>query len=381
MKLKRTIIFPLAIAVTLTLPLNALSDPLPKATQKMLKKLNLDSSILSGIDAELQVPQEWIEKAKKEGKLRVTSTATPSEAKTLLASFRERYPFISTSHSVVSRRQKVRIIIAYRAGRIGTDIVFGVGGTFLQWKAANAVQDLRIIPAVKRLPKEARDPDGLWTGINTRYWCLSYNTRLVKKKDLPKTWDALINPRWGNGNLGLGNRPNLWALQLWNSEGPSWTKNFLTRMFKELKPQLRKEGMNAVGQLVAAGEMHGAVPAGEARTKQIALRGAPIGYTCPEPVPVALEEAIILKKSPNTHAARIFMNWMLSKEGQISNWLAGNIPPVRKDLMLREFNPWPDQILGRRMSYREPALETTMLPKVYEFWNNLWLKGGGTPRR
>ncbi|NIO09658.1 MAG: extracellular solute-binding protein [Deltaproteobacteria bacterium] len=313
--------------------------------------------------------------------MRFTSTASPKESKTLTAAFKERYPFISVRHDTVSRRGKVRILIAYRAGRISTDIIFGVGGTFHQWKAANAVQNLRVIPGVKKLPEQAIDPEGLWTGINTRYWCLSYNTKLVNKKELPKTWDQLINPKWGNGNLGLGNRPNLWALQLWNSEGPEWTKNFLTRIFKELKPQLRKEGMNAIGQLVAAGEMHGAVPAGEARTKQIALRGAPIAYTCPEPVPVAVEEAVILNKAPNTYAARIFMNWMLSKEGQISNWVAGKIPPVRQDLMLPEFNPWPDQILGKRISYREPGLETTALPKLYKFWNDLWLKGGGTPRR
>ena len=381
MKLNTSKIIFLALAVALVLPVRAFSDPLPKSTQQMLKKLKLDTSILSGIDKELQVPQDWIEKAKKEGKLKFTSTASPSEANALLAPFMERYPFISAKHDTVSRVQKVRILISYRAGRISTDIIFGVGGTFHQWKAANAVQDLRMIPAVKRLPKQAIDPDGLWTGINTRYWCLSYNTRLVKKADLPKKWDGLINPKWGNGNLGLGNRPNLWALQLWNSEGASWTKDFLTRLFRELKPQLRKEGMSAIGQLVAAGEMHGAVPAGEARTKQIALRGAPIAYTCPEPVPVAVEEAVILNKSPNTHAARIFLNWMLSKEGQIANWFGGNIPPVRPDLMRPEFNPWPDQILGKRISYREPGLETTTLPKLYEFWNNLWLKGGGTLRR
>ena len=40
---------------------------LPKATQKTLKKLKLDASILEGIDEELKVPQKWIDGAKKEG--------------------------------------------------------------------------------------------------------------------------------------------------------------------------------------------------------------------------------------------------------------------------------------------------------------------------
>ena len=60
------------------------SAPLPKATQELLKKLNLDPSLLADIDKELQVPKEWIENAKANGKLRIRSTpARPGELRTL----------------------------------------------------------------------------------------------------------------------------------------------------------------------------------------------------------------------------------------------------------------------------------------------------------
>ena len=35
------------------------ATPLPESTQEMLKKLNLDPSILSGVDQELQVPLDF----------------------------------------------------------------------------------------------------------------------------------------------------------------------------------------------------------------------------------------------------------------------------------------------------------------------------------
>ncbi len=65
----------------------------------MLKKLNLDPSILFGVDQELQVPQEWLEKAREEGKVRMLSSGRPLNIKTIFDPFRERYPFISVEFS------------------------------------------------------------------------------------------------------------------------------------------------------------------------------------------------------------------------------------------------------------------------------------------
>ncbi len=59
------------LAFFLVLQPTGYSASLPKATQEMLKKLKLEPSILADVDKNLKVPQEWIEKAKKEGKLKV----------------------------------------------------------------------------------------------------------------------------------------------------------------------------------------------------------------------------------------------------------------------------------------------------------------------
>ena len=62
----------------LVLPERGLAGSLPESTQKILKKLKVDSSILDGLDKELKVPQGWIDKAKKEGKVKVRDTACGS---------------------------------------------------------------------------------------------------------------------------------------------------------------------------------------------------------------------------------------------------------------------------------------------------------------
>ena len=59
--------------------------PSPQSDSGIIKKINLDSSLLADIDKELQVPKEWIGQAKKNGKLRKRSTpARPGKLKALI---------------------------------------------------------------------------------------------------------------------------------------------------------------------------------------------------------------------------------------------------------------------------------------------------------
>ncbi len=360
----------------------AFSASLPKSTQEMLKKLKLDATILSDIDKELQFPKEWVDGAKKEGKLRVYSTIDPPQADVLFRPFKERYPFLAIEYNRASHEDRaIRTLVAYKNKRMVTDILTGIGGSFFMYRETGALEDLRQIPNLKNNPTGTFDPDGLWVGMHMRYWCMAYNTKLVRKEDLPKRWeDFLSNPKWRNGNLALGNRPQLWALQLWQAKGEKWTKDFLTKLFAEVRPQLRREGMNALIELLAAGEFYGTIPSAEYRTYQKTLDGAPVSYTCPEPVPVAVSEMAILKGAPNINAARLFVNWFLSKEGQIAQYVSDFAPPVHKDLQRKELLPFADQIVGKERSLRDPAAELEIQPKLLEFWDPLWLRGGGRRR-
>lgn len=359
------------------------SAPLPKATQELLKKFKLDPSVLADIDKELEVPKDWLEKAKKEGKVRWRSTpATPEDLKLLLGPFKERYPFIEMEFSGTNQEDRsVKTLMAYRAGRVITDILSSFGGFFEQYNQANALDDIRNIPNVRKLPVEAKHPDGLYTGINQNYWCMSYNTKLVSKQDLPRKWeDLLANTKLRDGRLGLGNRPQVWALNVWKIKGEKWTTEFLTRLFAELKPQLRREGLNQVANLVGIGELYAAIPSNYKRPYQLSLDGAPIAFTCPEPVPASVEDMGILKGAANIHAARVFINWILSKEGQIAQYAFEYAAPLDKELRPKLL-PFADQILGKQESYREHDLERRIGPKLFEVWNGLWMRTGGKPAR
>jgi len=382
MKIRVALLVSFGLLFLPSLEFEVFSASLPKSTQKMLKSLNVKASILHDIDQELQVPKDWLEKAKKEGRLNIRGTPfLPKEVRLFLGPFRERYPFLEVDYFGGNQADRsVKTLVAYRVGRILSDAILSVGGFILAYKQANALENLRNIPAWKRSPDRAKeDPDGLWFGKSISYWCMSYNTKQVKKKDLPKKWDDLVtNPIWRNGNLALANRPQLWALNLWDAKGENWTKNFLTKLFTELKPQLRKEGLNIMPQLAAAGEFYAAIPSSPARTSQMVRDGAPVGFTCPEPAPASTASVLILKGARNLYAARLFVNWLLSKEGQIAQFASKRFIPIHDELQQTRFVPFGEEILGKKVSYSTPSLRADVLPKVYEFWNNLWLRGPRT---
>jgi iron(III) transport system substrate-binding protein len=373
----------LAIALQLSTLFNlALAAPLPKSTEEMLKKLKLDASVLSNIDKELEVPKAWLDGARKEGKLRIYHTVDPPQAEVMFRPFKERFPFISIEYSRASHEDRaIRTLVAFKNKRIVTDILTGLGGSFFLYKEVGALEDLRAIPNLKNNPEGTLDHDGLWVGMHLRYWCMAYNTRALKRDDLPKKWDDLLtNPKFRGGNLALGNRPQLWALSLWKANGEKWAKEFLTRLFTEVKPQLRREGMNANLELLAAGEFNLTIPAAEYRTYQKTLDGAPISYHCPEPVPAAVSEMGILKGAPNINAARVFVNWFLSMEGQIAQYVSDYAPPVHKNLQRKELIPFADQIVGKKDAFRDPVIELEIQPKLLAVWDDLWLHSGGKAR-
>ncbi len=58
--------------------------------------------------------------------------------------------------------------------------------------------------AAQRFPKELVDPDGYWIAHRLIVpLTTGYNTELVPKAKVPKTWDDLLDPQW-HGKMAWG---------------------------------------------------------------------------------------------------------------------------------------------------------------------------------
>lgn len=360
-------------AVALVSGVPAFAADLPAATQKILSDLKLDPSVLSGLDKELTIPKAWIDGARKEGTFRITGSWDPSQFTAMTKPFVARYPYIKPAYSRGSFNDRaLRPIIAYKEGRYIADIVSGIGGAMPRYVEANALDDLRVLPTSKNVVDGMKAADSKWIGIRIRYWCMSYNTDKVGKADLPAKWEDLLTiPKWRDGHLALANLPQLWILPLWGKYGNDWTKNYLEKLFHDVRPQHRKEGSNAVLSLVMAGEFYGAIPSADYRLASYVKKGAPIAWHCPTPVPSAISEMAILKGNPDINASHIFANWLLSKEGQIAQFHADGATPIHKDLQTKSFLAFPEELAGKQLAFRDPALENEN-DKMLAIWNPLW---------
>src|SRR5437868_15447808 len=100
------------------------SAELPKATQKAMTDLNLDAGLLAGLEAELTVPQAWIDGAKQEKEVIVSGTWEPKEFRDMTAAFRERYPFLNVRYerSGTSGRG-MQVLVALGEGRVTADVM------------------------------------------------------------------------------------------------------------------------------------------------------------------------------------------------------------------------------------------------------------------
>lgn len=365
------------LALALLLPVAAPAQEMPPAARKIVAQLKLAPDLLAGWEAEHKVPASWIAGAKAEAALKINGSWSPREFDTMAAPFRERYPFIDIIYSRGSNNTRVRVpLIAYKEGRIVTDIITGIDSSINQFRAANALADLSDMPNLANIPEGMGSRTGHWAGVRVRYWCIGYNPKLIKPEDMPKRWeDLLTTPGLKDGRLALWRGFTSWLLPLWGEKGEAWSKDFARRLFAEVKPQRRKEGARALVSLVVAGEFNATLAAAAYQVNSVAKKGAPAAFHCPDVVPVSISSVGVMAKNPHMNASKLFMNWLLSKEGQLAQYAADGAPPVHKALMGRGFMAYPDAIKGKKIAFRNPELLDDELKALLAFWNPLWASG------
>jgi iron(III) transport system substrate-binding protein len=369
-----------AVLVTFLVSLPCLAADLPKATQALLSKAHLDGSVLTGLDAELTVPKDWLNGVKGEPPVKILGSWDPRQFTELSGPFHERYPAIKIDYSrATTNDRSIKTLIAYKDGRYIADIIASASNTWIDFRDAGGLVDLRVLPNFQNLPPENRNADGYWIGHNVSYRCISYNVNRVQKDQLPKTWDDLIaNPYWRNGMIAIPDEPSIWLSMLWDAKGESWTTDFIRKLFAVVKPQLRKEGINAGIGLTAVGETPAFIGASQHRVKQYADKGAPVSWHCPEPVPVGISQLMMLKGSPAPNGAKVFLNWLLSREGQLAQYATDGSAPAHKDMEKDpHFQPYPEQIIGKTLAVRDEDKIQTDFPKLMAVYQPLWQSAGG----
>ena len=371
----------LAAVLTVAAPFAAVptarAADIPKSTQEFLKQLNFGEDKLAGLDKELAVPQAWIDDARKNPTVRVGGSEDPPLHAQMIKPFLERYPFIKVQFQRGSANERViRPLLAFREGRYLMDVVRSMDGSLSEFIAANAATDMRDLPTFNVALDGSHADGGIAISFRQRPYCMAYNPDLVREDQMPKTWKDLPNtPILANGRIGVVMLPHLWFMPLWGKFGEEWAAEYLDDFFVKLQPQVRREGLNAAMSLVGAGENYVSIPAYAERIKQLRDKGSPVKWYCPQDiVPVERPNLTIFRGTPNMAAAKLYVNWVLSKEGQIAQLAVFEALPIHKDLQSDDFWLYPDQMRGRELINFNDQEATE---KFLKMWNKYALGASG----
>src|ERR1044071_446043 len=145
--------------------------------------------------------QFLLQGAKKEGEVMIYTSLVPEDLTALGAAFERKYGVKLKSWRANSEKVLQRAVTEARAGRHEADAVETNGPQLEALYREKALQPLRS-PHLKDLMPQALRPHGYWVGSRINLFVQSYNTRLVKKEELPKSYADLAQPRW-KGRLGI----------------------------------------------------------------------------------------------------------------------------------------------------------------------------------
>jgi iron(III) transport system substrate-binding protein len=269
-----------------------------------------------------------IEAAKKERTLSLWTSSDLRTATALVQRFEKKYPFL-----------KVNI---FRTGtgalhnKITTEALAGQRN----WDVMNTLMPTRELierkllarysspEATQLLDQALRDPAGYWTAIYAIPFVLGYNTNLVKAAEAPQNYGELLHPQWKGSKISIDQD----GYELVQGLMLAWGKEKAVDYLKKLAAQqpVPRRGNSLRVQLVAAGEHPLLISM--ASPIQLARReGAPINWVPLEPVPVSFHAIALSEHAARLNAAKLYIDFVLSREGQETLRGVQRIP-VRRDV-------------------------------------------------
>ena len=256
--------------------------------------------------------QKVLDGAKKEGTLTIYSSATVDDMTALTTAFTKKYGVKTQVWRASSENIIQRAATEARGNRFDVDVFETDGVAMEAIYREKLLQEVRS-PLLADLMPQALRPHKEWIGDRVQIFTAAYNTRAIKKDDLPKTYDDLTNPKW-KGKLGIEAADHDWFSAVVGSLGEEKG----VKLFREI---VTKNGLSArkghtlLANLVVTGEVPLALTTYLYKVQQLKNDGAPIDYVVLPPEVARPQGTGMARKAPHPNAAVLFMDFLLS-DGQ-----------------------------------------------------------------
>ena len=280
---------------------------------------------------------------KPEDSVVVYSAADADMVNAVAAAFEKKYPGIKVSTVVAGTGEIIKRMEAERERPLGD-----VGWSF----GPEAIGDKKGL-FEPYLSKEAGSffpgqvpADRVWSPFTTMPYSIMYNKKLVSEAEKPKAWKDVLDAKW-KGKVAYADA---------SKSGSSYTLliTWLTIYgknetgWKFVEDLLRQCVVLPKSSMTYQGVANGEYPIGltfEQAAFDYLKGGAPIGLIYPsEGTAITLDGSAVIKNAPHPNAAKLFLDWTVSKEMQQLMVERFGRRSVRKDVSSPAGLPTLDQI-------------------------------------
>jgi len=288
--------------------------------------------------------QKALPAAKKEGALLLYTSFAEKDLPPLTAAFEKRYGIKVYVWRAASEKVLQRAVIETNAGRHDFDVVHTSALEMEALYREKILQPVAPAHGVELLAGAVRPHRG-WIATYLSFWVQAYNTSLVRKDELPRTYQDLLDPRW-KGRLGIEARVPEWYAAIVMDMGEEKG----VRFFREL---VTKNGISVRGghtllnNLVIAGDVPIALTMYQYITEGAKRKGAPVDWFVLEPVVGRMSGVGIARNAQHPNAALLFYEFMLSPEAQQLLLKMDYVPTLAK---------LPSPLANRRFTLVDPAI-------------------------
>jgi iron(III) transport system substrate-binding protein len=273
---------------------------------------------------ELHAQEDIVALAKKEQELVIYGTAQAHQVQRYLKPFNQQYPFLQTKYTRSTGESLTSKILAEASGRqLAADVILINNYTHRIFMKKNLIVP-HLTSAVKTFPAGLADPNGYWIGFYIVPYAIEYNTRMVDKNEIPKSYDDLLHPRW-KGRMSLEKEEYLVTQAHLNYLGKDKAVDYFRKLARQDLALVKGHSQQTV--LLSAGEFSLVVYNDIARTEEYKKKGAPVNWVDAEPHITVVVAAGMTRESRHPAAAKLFLDFVASQAGQ-KEVLAMEKPPA-----------------------------------------------------
>jgi iron(III) transport system substrate-binding protein len=296
-----------------------------------------------------------LENARKEGTVVLYTSLAPTESGPLGQAFEKKTGVKVEIWRAISEKLVQRAVTETRARRFAFDVV-ETNGPEMEIMAREKIFSDFFSPHLADLPPGAMPAHRQWIPDRVNFFVVAFNTAKVKREEIPKNYAGFADPKW-KGRIGIEATDAEWMATLIKKWGePAGMAYF--RKLAEMKPDVRK-GHILLAELIAAGEVPVGLTVYNSNAESLKRRGAPIDWLPVEPVVGRPQGIGVARNAPHPHAALLFVDFVLSPEGQELLNSMGRVPvstKVKTDL--------------NRFAYT--MVDPITVLDEQEKWNKLW---------